>query len=88
MKSVHHLYPKNWIDWRWLNVPSNRVAIEDTLHVNHHRIFKNYEFHRQILCIIDFNRKILKEEIIQRVSDIMLQDSQYIYKNWVFIPRK
>ena len=20
MKNIHHLYPKNWVDWRWTNI--------------------------------------------------------------------
>lgn len=42
----------------------------------------------QMLWILDFNAKILRKEIIERVTDIISQDQEYIYKSWIFIPRK
>ncbi len=87
MKTFHHLYPLRWVDWRWRDTQINKVLLDNTTHVNHHRVFWNNEFHNQILLILDFNAKILQEQVIREVSEIVCQDSQYIYRDWVYIPK-
>jgi hypothetical protein len=87
MKTVHHLFPKNAVDWRWRDTQINKKLIDHTKHVNHHRVFWNFEFHNQILQVLDFNAQILQEKVIREVSEIVCQDLEYIYKNGVFIPK-
>lgn len=83
----HHLYPRNWVDGRWLDTEINKKMLPIITHINHHRIFGNMEFHYQILQILALNAQIVQKSVLKEVSAIMWDDLSYIYKNWVFIPR-
>ena len=87
MKTVHHLFPRNAVDWRWRDTQINKVLIDNTKHVNHHRVFWNYEFHNQILYLLDFNVQALQEKVVRQVSEIVCQDLEYIYKDGVYLPK-
>ena len=88
MKStVHHLFPRNWVDWRWKNTEINKVLLPEHMHINHHRIFWNLEFHYQVLRVLEFNQQVVQRHVLREVANIMWDDLSYIYKNWVFTPR-
>lgn len=71
--SVHHLVP-TWA-W-WPNIPINKKTINDTTHVNWHRIFVSKTPIEQLIHVLTFNEQILSNKFVKELIKVL---DKYIY---------
>lgn len=75
--SEHHLIPRHNDDWsKFTSDKLNRQTIKDNTHVNWHRIFWAETPQQQLLHVLTFNKKILNDEFVKELLNVL---SKYIY---------
>lgn len=75
--SEHHLIPKQHEDGsKFTQDKINRERINDTTHVNHHRIFAGETPQQQLLHVLKFNKQILNDEFVRELLKVL---DKYIY---------
>jgi len=84
--TCHHLLSKFS---GWSNKDINKALIRQTRHRAIHTLYWPANPIEQLEMNLHINSQILKEEFINNVLEVLEYDNpEYIYKDWVYIPRK
>ena len=86
--SRHHLIPQHWKELEWANCPENIRQLTENFHRAFHAVFQNREPHNQIDYLLAFNSPVLQPHVIHEVKKIMLDEYSYVYRNWLYVPKK
>ena len=82
----HHIIPTS--KW-WTNIDENIQKIPVQIHNAIHLLFQNKTPAEQIKALIKLNSKVLTEDFKSRIKEIInLANEEWIYINWVYIPKK
>ena len=75
--SCHHLIPKNNDDWsKFTENKINKEMINDSTHVNWHRVFSGETPQQQLIRVLNFNKQILNDEFVKELLKVL---DKYIY---------
>ena len=84
--TIHHWLPK----FAWgSNNDINRIKMREVQHRAHHTLFWPANITEQIEIVLHRNIQILQEDFVEKVLETLEHNNpDYIYKDWVYIPRK
>lgn len=80
----HHILPTSiW----WVNESENIIMIRQTTHRALHTVFGNGWPKEQQDQMLRINRKILADEIVNRIEELLDIDTKFWYKDGIRLPR-
>lgn len=75
--SDHHMIPRaNDDGTKFTSNKLNVERINDSMHVNYHRIFGSETPQQQLLHVLNFNKQILNDEFVRELLKVL---DKYIY---------
>lgn len=83
-ESIHHILATSI---GWANIEQNKIELFDNLHIAHHRLYGNLPPDRQLQQRLRINGKVLTDEAIQWLKELLAKDDIYWYKNWVRVKK-
>lgn len=82
--SRHHLIPQHWVELLGNSNPENIRMLTERFHRAFHTIFQNREPHNQLDYLLAFNSSVLQSNVIKEIKNIILDESSYVYKDWLY----
>ena len=85
MKTKHHQVPTSR---NGSNSPNNIIMLEEELHQDHHRLLGNLTPAEQLELVLELNAKVMREAVVEEISEILNRDPHRLYKPSAFKNKK